>query len=230
MATVLIVEDDPTILETVAYNLVREGYDVLTAGDGVTGLDLARGGAPDLVVLDLMLPRMSGADVCRILRAERAVPIVMLTALDHEADKIEGLGLGADDYITKPFSMPELMARVAAALRRDRLSRGAADSAVGEVLEGAHLVLDTTTHEVTRDGERVALRPREFDLLEYLMRHQRQALTRDRILDQVWGDAYDGGTRTVDVHMRWLREKLEEDPAHPAHLLTVRGVGYKFVP
>jgi DNA-binding response OmpR family regulator len=230
MAKVLVVEDDPAILETVAYNLGRDGHDVLTAGDGVRGLELAREGEPDLIVLDLMLPRISGLDICRILRKEhKPVPIVMLTALDTEAQMVEGLDLGADDYVTKPFSMRELMARVTAALRRDQISRAAADPGSGELLEAGELVLDVGAHEARRDGAVVPLRPKEFQLLEYMMRHRGQALSRDRILESVWGYSYAGGTRTVDVHVRWLREKVERDPSKPQHLVTVRGLGYKFV-
>ncbi|MBM4416615.1 MAG: response regulator transcription factor [Chloroflexi bacterium] len=231
MATVLVVDDDQAILEAVSYNLRRDGLDVLTAADGVTGLQLARERDPDLIVLDLMLPRLSGLDVCRAVRAERAVPIVMLTARDSETDMVAGLELGADDYLTKPFSMRELCARVQAALRRDRLSRAAgAHTLQADVLEGGAITLNVTAHEVQRDGELVALRLREFELLEHLMRHPNQVLTRERIMEAVWGYTYTGETRTVDVHMRWLREKLEADPAHPRQLLTVRGVGYKFVP
>ena len=231
MSKVLVVEDDPTILETVAYNLERDGHHVLTAADGVVGLELARAEHPDLVVLDVMLPGMSGLDVCRILRQEQTVPILMLTARDAEADKIQGLDLGADDYITKPFSMRELRARVTSALRRDQLSReaGAEQRVEGDTLEGGGIVVDLVAHEVTVRGEPVTLRPREFELLEYLMRHPGQALSREMILESVWGYSYAGETRTVDVHVRWLREKVESEPAAPAHIQTVRSVGYKFV-
>jgi two-component system response regulator RegX3 len=231
MTTVLVVDDDQAILEAVSYNLRRDGLEVLTAGDGLAGLEAARTHEPDLIVLDLMLPRMSGLEVCRAVRAERPVPILMLTARDSEADKVAGLELGADDYLTKPFSMRELRARVQAALRRDRLSRASAEGmALGDVLRGGAITLDVGAHEVRRDGELVALRPKEFELLERLMRHPNQVLSRERILETVWGYSYAGETRTVDVHMRWLREKLEPDPAHPRQLVTVRGVGYKFVP
>lgn len=232
MSRVLVVEDDSSILETVAFNLERDGHEVFRAVDGVAGLELARSEAPDLVILDVMLPRMSGLDVCRVLRAEQPVPILMLTARDQEADKVQGLDLGADDYITKPFSMRELRARVTSALRRDRLSRdsGVTDQAEDDRVEGGGITLDVTSHEVTVRGEPVSLRPREFSLLEFLMRHPGQALTREMILESVWGYSYVGETRTVDVHMRWLREKLELDAANPEHLQTVRSVGYKFVP
>jgi DNA-binding response OmpR family regulator len=231
VSTILVVEDDPAILETVSYNLRREGHEVLTAVDGQAGLRLARESDLDLIVLDLMLPRMSGIDVCRVVRAEGSVPIIMLTARDEEADKLVGLEAGADDYVTKPFSMRELMARVHAQLRRDRLSRGAgAPSTGGATLTAGGIALDTVAHEVRRDGAPVALRPKEFDLLEYLMRHPGQALSREQILEGVWGYSYPGETRTVDVHIRWLREKLEAEPAQPEHITTVRGLGYKFVP
>ncbi len=230
MARVLVVEDDAAILETVAYNLGREGYEVVTAADGVSGLQLSRETEPDLIVLDLMLPRMSGLDVCRVVREERPVPILMLTARSAEGDKIAGLDLGADDYVTKPFSMQELIARVSAMLRRDRISREAAGGVNGGTLRGGGIELRPEAREARRNGEVVRLRPKEFDLLECLMRHPRQVLTRDRILEQVWGYEFGGGTRTVDVHMRWLRQKLEETPSKPQHLVTVRTVGYKFEP
>ena len=230
MARVLVVEDDAAILETVAYNLGREGYEVVTAADGVSGLQLSRETEPDLIVLDLMLPRMSGLDVCRVVREERPVPILVLTARSAEGDKIAGLDLGADDYVTKPFSMQELIARVSAMLRRDRISREAASGVNGGTLRGGGIELRPDAREVRRNGEVVRLRPKEFDLLECLMRHPRQVLTRDRILEQVWGYEFGGGTRTVDVHMRWLRQKLEETPSKPQHLVTVRTVGYKFEP
>ena len=231
MARLLVVEDDAAILEAVSYSLEREGHEVIRAADGVSALELSRTADPDLIVLDLMLPRMSGLDVCRVVREERPAPIVVLTALGAEADTVTGLGLGADDYVTKPFSMRELTARVAAALRRDELSRAAGGGPTrGSVLRGGGIELNADAREVTRDGDPVALRPKEFELLAYLMRHPGRALSRDLILERVWGYEYGGGTRTVDVHVRWLREKLERDPSSPLRLTTVRGVGYKFVP
>ena len=232
MSTVLVVEDDRAILEALAYSLRREGHTVLTSEDGVSGLRHAREDEPDLIVLDLMLPRMSGIDVCRIVRSEGPVPIVMLTARDAEGDKVAGLNLGADDYVTKPFSMRELMARVNALLRRDRLSRDASEPDVvhGVTLTAGDITLDTLAHEVRRSDVVVALRPKEYELLEYLLRHPNHALTRDQILETAWGYLYGGGTRTVDVHVRWLREKLESNPAVPERILTVRGVGYKLAP
>ncbi len=234
MTRVLVVEDDQAIRETVAFNLQRDGHEVLTAPDGIAGLEMARAEGPDLVVLDVMLPRMSGLDVCRILREETPVPILMLTARDAEADVVQGLDLGADEYVTKPFSMRELRARVTSLLRRDRLSREAGPALVGTapggVLVAGGLELSTATHQVLKDGEEVRLRPREFALLEFLMRNAGQVFTRDTILEQVWGMTYPGETRTVDVHVRWLREKIEDDPSHPTRLVTVRSVGYKFQP
>lgn len=236
MATVLVVEDEEAIREAIVFNLKRDGHDVLAAADGVEGLALAREHQPDLIVLDVMLPRMSGLDVCRVLREETPIPILMLTARDSEADVVQGLDLGADEYVTKPFSMRELRARIASLLRRDRLSRQAgptspaSDDESDDDLAGGELHLSPARHEVTRSGVTVALRPREFALLEFLMRHPGQVFTRDVILERVWGMSYPGETRTVDVHVRWLREKIEDDPSQPRHIITVRSVGYKFVP
>jgi DNA-binding response OmpR family regulator len=232
VSTVLVVEDDPSILDAVAFNLSRDGHEVLTAADGAEGLTLARERTPDLIVLDIMLPRMSGLDVCRIVRSEGPTPILLLTARDGEADRVQGLDLGADDYVTKPFSMRELRARVNSMLRRDQISRTAGPRTVdtASVLTAGELTLDVGRHELRRGGDVIALRPREFGLLEYLMRNPEQVLTRDMILEAVWDTTYRGETRTVDVHIRWLREKIEENPSAPRHILTVRSVGYKFVP
>lgn len=235
MSTVLVVEDDPAIREAVAYNLARDGHTTLTAADGAEGLALAREHAPDLVVLDIMLPKMSGLDVCRVLRSEQPVPILLLTARDAESDRVQGLELGADDYVTKPFSMRELRARVNSMLRRDHISRSAGPREVDEnhnddALAAGELVLDLSRHELRRDGKTISLRPREFALLEYLMRHPGQVLTRDMILEDVWGFTYGGETRTVDVHVRWLREKIESNPSQPRRIVTVRSVGYRFEP
>jgi DNA-binding response OmpR family regulator len=233
MARVLVVEDDATLLDAVAYNLQRDGHEVSTAADGVTGLAMAREEHPDLIVLDLMLPRMSGLDVCRLVRNEQPVPVLILTARDSEQDVVSGLDMGADDYVTKPFSMRQLRARVNALLRRDVLSRGAGPREEGQaadVLTAGDLVVDIGKHEVRKGGVEVALRPREFLLLEYLMRHPGQVLSRDLILERVWGYTYAGESRTVDVHVRWLREKLEDEPSNPRHIETVRGFGYRFTP
>jgi DNA-binding response OmpR family regulator len=225
MATVLIIEDDAALREALAYNLRRDSHDVLLAADGTTGLRLAREQSVDLVLLDLMLPGTPGLDVFRMLRTDQQVPIIVMSALDAEADRIAGLEIGADDYVAKPFSMRELLARVNAQLRRHRLSQGQTRATT----LGERIVLDSLSHEVRCDDQVVALRPKEFELLEFLMRHQGMVQTRDQVLEAVWGMAYTGGTRTVDVHMRWLREKLELIPSRPRHLVTVRGVGYKFV-
>jgi two-component system response regulator RegX3 len=231
LSKILVVEDDRAISETVAYNLRREQHEVFVALDGAAGLKLAREEGPDLVVLDLMLPVMSGTDVCRILRMESPVLILILSARDTELDRVVGLELGADDYLTKPFSMRELVATVHALLRRDRISRDSATevASVGGQRCGP-IELDARAHEVRVRGEPVALKPKEFELLEYFVRHPAQVVSRQMILDSVWGYNYDGSTRTVDVHVRWLREKIEEDPSRPVHLTTIRHFGYKFVP
>ncbi len=230
---VLVVEDDQTLLETLEYNLSRQGYHVLTASDGPTALKVAREERPDLVLLDLMLPGLDGFEVCRILRRETNVPILMLTARADEIDKVVGLELGADDYLTKPFHMRELLARVKALLRRVRLVREEAAASGDQEPEGeawtfGDLVISPGRREVRRGGARLHLRPKEYDLLLFLAQNRGQALSRDRILEQVWGWDFGGGTRTVDVHIRWLREKIEPDPAHPTRIVTVRGVGYRF--
>jgi DNA-binding response OmpR family regulator len=234
---VLVVEDEPTLLETLEYNLARQGYQVACASDGLTALEVARRERPDVVVLDVMLPGIDGFEVCRILRREMSMPILMLTARADEVDKIVGLEVGADDYLTKPFSMRELMARVKALLRRVRLIReelAAEDEklagleARGDALIFGDLSLDLTRREVLREGEPLHLKPKEYELLLYLARNRGIVLSRDLLLERVWGWDYDGGTRTVDVHMRWLREKIEPDPANPTRIVTVRGIGYRF--
>ena len=229
---VLIVEDDPTLLDTLEYNLSHQDYDVLTASDGHQALQVAREEQPDLMILDLMLPGIDGIEVCRILRQEMNLPILMLTARDEEIDKVVGLEVGADDYMTKPFSMRELLARVKALLRRERLIREemTADDGVGgkQALVFGDLRIDVSRREVTRDGENLHLKPREYELLAFLARHRGMVLSRDLILERVWGWDYDGGSRTVDVHVHWLREKIEPDPKNPTRIVTVRGVGYRF--
>lgn len=231
---VLVVEDEPTLVETLRYNLARQGYDVTAATDGRTALELARRERPDLILLDIMLPELDGIEVCRILRQEMAVPIIMLTARDEEIDKVVGLEVGADDYMTKPFSMRELMARVKANLRRVRLTReeaeGEDETAAGQRLSFGGLLIDLGRREVRLRGAPIPLTPREFELLAFLARNRGMVLSRDLILERVWGWDFAGGTRTVDVHIRGLREKLEDDPAHPARILTVRGAGYRFEP
>jgi DNA-binding response OmpR family regulator len=229
---VLVVEDEATLLETLEYNLSRQGYEVYTAADGPTALEIARRERPDVIVLDIMLPGLDGFEVCRILRQEMSVPILMLTARAEELDRVLGLEMGADDYLTKPFSMRELMARVKALLRRVRLIReelAAENGAVGgEELAFGDLTIDLARHEVLLRGEPLRLKPKEYELLVFLVRNRGIVLSRDLILERVWGWDYDGGSRTVDVHVRWLREKIEPDPAHPIRIITVRGVGYRF--
>lgn len=221
---VLLVDDELPIVEAVAYNLKKEGYSVATALDAEQCLEMARREPPDLILLDVMLPSASGFDVCRILRKQTQVPIIMLTARAEETDRVVGLELGADDYVTKPFSMRELMARVKSVLRRSAPQ----ETATGRQLQIGDLRIDLERYEV-RLGERVvALSPKEFELLRFLAAHPGRVFSRQVLLDRVWGtDAY-VEERTVDVHIRWLREKLEADPSHPRLLLTVRGVGYKF--
>ncbi len=218
---ILIVEDDTTLLETLAYNLSQEGYAVLTAADGLNGLEVARTEKPDLVVLDLMLPQLDGLSVCRALRHEMSIPIIILTARTGEVDRIIGLDSGADDYIVKPFLLGEFLARIRAALRR-----GSGVSST--LLESSDLQLDLVSHKAWRAKQEMLLAPKEFDLLAELIRHKGAVLSRDLILERVWGYDFIGDTRTVDVHIRWLREKIEPDPASPARIQTVRGIGYRF--
>jgi two-component system OmpR family response regulator len=221
---ILIVEDDPNILEVLKYNLGKEGYDTFTAVDGVQALELARTNKPDLIILDIMLPKMSGFEVCRILRKEMAIPIIMLTARDDEIDKVTGLDLGADDYMTKPFSIRELMARIRAMLRRVEIQTVIPETP----LRFGDLEVDTLHHVITRAGNTLNLSPKEFDLLVFLTSNKGLVFSRDQLLEKVWGYEYSGDTRTVDVHIRWLREKIEDNSEEPKRLITVRGVGYKF--
>ena len=221
------VEDEESLAESVRYNLEREGYGVSVAIDGRRALEHFRSDEPSLVILDLMLPEISGLDVCRAIRAESDVPIIMVTAKDSEADKVAGLELGADDYVTKPFSMRELVSRVRANLRRTRPS--SATGPADEVLTGGAVRMDVGRHEVTVAGASVVLPPKEFELLEAFLRRKGRLLTRDFLIEEVWGPDYFGDTRTLDVHIKRLRRKLEADPHHPEHVLTVRGLGYKFV-
>ena len=221
---ILIVEDDPNLLEALKYNVRKEGHDAVTAVDGVQALEVARTDKPDLVILDIMLPKMSGFEVCRILRKEMTVPILMLTARDDEIDKVAGLDFGADDYMTKPFSMRELLARIRAMLRRVEIQ-----TAIPETpLRFGDIEVDIGHHVITRAGSVLNLTPKEFDLLTFLTKNKGLVFSRDQLLEKVWGYDYSGDTRTVDVHIRWLREKIEDNPEEPKRLITVRGVGYKF--
>ena len=220
---ILVVDDEPHIVELVRYNLTQEGFDVSVAYDGHEALEKARQDAPDLVILDLMLPYVDGLEVCRHIRRDSAVPILMLTAKDSEQDRVLGLDLGADDYVTKPFSPRELVARVRAILRRSAKETDPDETplAVGD------LALDPTTHEVRLAGRLIGLTTKEFNLLQLLMRHPNQVFTRDFLLENIWGYEYFGSTRTVDMHISRLREKIEDDPDAPTFIMTVRGVGYK---
>jgi two-component system response regulator RegX3 len=225
-ARILVVEDEESLADTVRYNLEREGYTVVVAPDGRRALERFRSDPPALVILDLMLPEVSGLDVCRTIRSDSDVPIIMVTAKDSEADKVAGLELGADDYVTKPFSMRELVSRVRANLRR---TRPHASAPADEVLVGGPVRMDVARHEVSVGNGAVSLPPKEFELLEAFLRRKGRLLTRDFLIEEVWGADYFGDTRTLDVHVKRLRRKLERDPHHPSHLLTVRGLGYKFV-
>ncbi len=224
---VLIVEDEANLAEALRYSLEAEGYHVMAAADGLRGLELARGDSPDLVILDVMLPGLDGLELCRLLRRESDVPVLMLTARGEEVDRVVGLELGADDYVTKPFSMRELLARVRAMLRRPRTGTTPA-SVPHQVLRAGELELDVEAHRARLGGQELDLKPREFDLLALFMGSPGRAFTREQILDRLWGHDYVGDVRTVDVHVRWLREKTEASPSHPARIITVRGVGYRF--
>ena len=222
--TVLVVEDEPTVRATVAEALAADGLRVITAADGRQALDRFRAEKPDLVLLDLMLPELSGMEVCRILRRESSVPIIMLTARDSEVDKVVGLEVGADDYVTKPFSLRELQARVRAHLRRQEVV-AATPGPASEVRLGA-VTVDLAGHRLLRGGTPIGVKPQAFELLAFLLRNPGQVFTRDQLLERVWGYDYAGETRTVDVHVHWLRGNIEDDSAHPRYLQTVRGVGY----
>jgi two-component system OmpR family response regulator len=224
--TILVVEDDATLRETLVDALEVEGFRIVSARDGRDALVRFRADKPDLVLLDLMLPELSGIEVCRIIRAESSVPIVMLTAKDSELDKVVGLELGADDYVTKPFSLRELTARIRALFRRS--DQAVAVDAAPAVVDLGPVQADLGGRRLLRDGEVVPLKPKAFELLAFLIRHPGQVFTRDQLLENVWGYDYGGETRTVDVHVHWLRSRIETDPSHPAFLHTVRGVGYVF--
>lgn len=230
---VLIVEDELSLQETLAYNLKLDGYIVENTGNGLDSLRIAREFRPDLILLDVMLPGMNGFDVCKILRREMDIPILILTARADEVDRVVGFEIGADDYIVKPFSMRELLARIKTRLRlfhqlqekqRAELSK---NENAGEITFG-NLTIDTIRHEVRINGQPFSLKPKEYDLLSYLATNRGRALSREMILEEVWGWSYIGNDRTVDVHVRWLRKKIEADPSHPTRILTVPGVGYRF--
>ena len=226
--TILIVEDEETLSRALSYSLESEGHRVVTAADGEEGLALARGEHPDLVILDIMLPKLDGFQVCRALRAESSTPILMLTARTDEIDKIVGLQLGADDYVTKPFSMRELLARVAALLRRAAMRPADSAAPATAVIAAAGLEVNIAARQAKRRGFPLPLRPKEFDLLAFLIQNRGSVFSRSALLERVWGYDYAGDTRTVDVHIHWLRQKIEDDPAKPTHLVTSRGAGYKF--
>ncbi len=223
---ILIVEDEGSLADSVRYNLEREGFVVTVASDGRRALERFRAEPPALVILDLMLPEISGLDLCRTIRAESDVPIIMVTAKDSEADKVAGLELGADDYVTKPFSVRELVSRVRALLRRTRVRP---DGVPLDVLIGGPVEMDVVRHEVVVGGEAASFPPKEFELLETFLRRKGRLLTRDFLIEEVWGTDYFGDTKTLDVHVKRLRKKIESDPHNPSHLVTVRGLGYKFV-
>jgi two-component system response regulator RegX3 len=223
---ILIVEDEDSLADSVRYNLEREGYSVTVATDGRRAVEKFRTESPSLVILDLMLPELSGLDVCRMIRAESDVPIIMVTAKDSEADKVTGLELGADDYVTKPFSVRELVSRVRANLRRSTIQAAAQTD---DVLVGGPVRMDVLRHEVTVGEEQTAFPPKEFELLESFLRRKGRLLTRDFLIEEVWGADYFGDTKTLDVHVKRLRRKIEAEPHRPVHIVTVRGLGYKFV-
>ena len=222
---ILVVEDEPALLEVLCYNFSREGYQVVTACDGADAVDKARQEKPDIIVLDLMLPKLDGLEVCRIVRRDMTVPILMLTAKVEEVDKVVGLEMGADDYVTKPFSIRELMSRVKAMLRRAAMF----PPYQGEsgIIRVGQIEIDPARRLASVDGVPLALKPREFDLLLFLARHRGLVFTREHLLESVWGYQYAGDSNTVDVHIYWLRNKIERDPHNPSRLVTVRGVGYK---
>ena len=230
MTTILIVEDEESLADPLAFLLRKEGFDTIIAGDGPTALVEFSRNDIDIVLLDLMLPGMSGTDVCKELRLVSNVPVIMVTARDSEIDKVVGLELGADDYVTKPYSSRELIARIRAVLRRrgDTEAEAAEDDLDDQVLEGGRVRMDVDSHTVTVDGKAVNMPLKEFDLLEYLLRNAGRVLTRGQLIDRIWGADYVGDTKTLDVHVKRLRSKIEEDPAKPRLLVTVRGLGYKF--
>ena len=226
--TILVVEDDPNIQEALRYSLEKEKYNLILADDGEEALQLTNDHKPDLVLLDLMLPKTDGLSVCKTIRASNDVPIIMLTAKTEEIDKVLGLELGADDYITKPFSMRELIARIKVQLRHAGTKDINSIPTKSDILDSDNLSIDTYSYTAKLNGEQLNLRPREYNLLVFLMRNKGKALSRHQILEALWGHDYIGDTRTVDVHIRWLRQKLERNPEKPLRIITVRGIGYRF--
>jgi two-component system response regulator RegX3 len=224
MTKILVVEDEQSLREPLVYVLEKEGYEVVDAADGDQAIKVFNAEQPDLILLDLMLPKKSGNEVCQAIRQTSNVPIIMLTAKDSEIDKVVGLEIGADDYVTKPYSTPELKARIKAVLRRNVEPQ--IDS--GNVLEAGTVRMDIERHEVQVSGEKIQLPLKEFELLELLLENVNRVLTRGQIIDRVWGSDYFGDTKTLDVHVKRIRSKIEADPARPEHLVTVRGLGYKF--
>lgn len=227
MSRILVVDDEQTFRETLAFNLRRDGYEVVTAADGRSALEQFEHSKPDIVLLDLMLPVLSGTEVCRKIRLDSHVPIIMVTAKDDEIDKVVGLELGADDYLTKPYSYRELVARVRAVLRRSSREENTMEN-LGQVTVG-RVSLDSDAHVVRVEGNQISMPLREFELLELLMNNAGRVLTRGQILDNIWGSNFIGDTKTLDVHIKRVRAKIEKDPANPKMIVTVRGVGYKLV-
>jgi two-component system response regulator RegX3 len=224
MTRVLVVEDEQGLREPLVYMLEKEGYDVAAVEDGLAALEAFKASEPDLILLDLMLPGISGNEVCRVIRQTSNVPVIMLTAKDGEIDKVVGLEIGADDYVTKPYSTRELLARMKAVLRRNSEPSQIEDG----VLAGGPVSMDVNRHIVFVHGEKIAMPLKEFELLELLLENRNRVLTRGQIIDRVWGSNYFGDTKTLDVHVKRIRSKIEDDPARPVHLVTVRGLGYKF--
>ncbi len=224
---ILIVEDEENIREAVVYSLTQEGFDVYSANDGEDGLNKARTIKPDLILLDVMLPKLDGFEVCRIIRKDFDLPVFMLSAKGEEIDRVVGLELGADDYITKPFSMRELVVRIRNMLKRSsKISKNVSSNS--DFISFGNLSIDLISHKVKRDNQEINLKPREFELLYLLVSNQGKALSRHQILEKLWGHQYIGDIRTVDVHVRWIREKIEDDPSSPSRLVTIRGIGYRF--
>jgi DNA-binding response OmpR family regulator len=226
LKTILLVDDEPTLVEALSYNLGKEGYRVVAATDGVAAIEQAQACNPDLIILDLMLPKMNGLEVCRAVRQQSTVPIIILTAKDSEVDTVLGLELGADDYLVKPFRLRELLARVKAQLRRAEMPTLRPAQPLDRVQFG-RIMVERDSRKVFRGEQEIVLTLKEYDLLDYLLANAGKVMSREVLLDKVWGYEYAGDSRTVDVHIRWLREKVEEEPANPRHIKTVRGIGYR---